>query len=66
MSTSHDDTTAGTFRKEIRYDRVTKDYALYLDGALVGYAATYHDGERTLDELALAILTHQHTSQEAA
>jgi hypothetical protein len=66
MEATTDSTTVPTFRKEIRYDRLTHDYALYLDGELVGFAATYHDGERTLDELAHSILTHQHTSQEAA
>jgi hypothetical protein len=66
MSTSHDCTTADTFRKEIKYDHESRDYALYLNDELVGYARTYHDGELALDALALAILTHQHTSQEAA
>lgn len=45
--------------KRIVYSRETKDYALYLDGELVGYADTPAEGERTLDELAYSILSHQ-------
>lgn len=36
---------------EIVYDRITHQYALYLDGVLVGYAATYHDGDTKLQAL---------------
>jgi hypothetical protein len=47
------------FRKEIKYDRATKDYALYLDGAFVGYAGSYSEGERKLNALMYDALTHQ-------
>lgn len=45
-------------RKELVYDRDTRDYALYLDGELVGFARTYHEGEVVLDELIFSILGH--------
>ena len=37
------------YRKEIVYDRETHDYAMYLDGELVGFARTYHEAEVTLE-----------------
>lgn len=42
--------------KEICYDRETRDYAMYLDGELVGFARTYHEAEVTLDNLVLELL----------
>lgn len=45
------------YRKEIMYDRATRDYAMYLDGELVGFARTYHEGEITLDALVFQLLT---------
>src|SRR5262245_26078171 len=39
--------------REIVYDRESRDFALYLDGELVGFARSYHEGEVTLDQLAL-------------
>lgn len=56
MSTVPDSST--TFHKEIRYDRTTRDYALYLGGELVGFTCSYHQGERTLDALVYERLTH--------
>lgn len=50
-----------TYRKEIRWDRETKDYALALDGALVGYARTYHEGEVTLDALVFELMSGETT-----
>jgi hypothetical protein len=44
--------------KEIIYDRTTRDYALYLDGELVGFAGSYHEGEIKLDQLIYARLAH--------
>ena len=43
-------------RKEIVYDRETRDYAMYLDGELVGFARNYHEAEVTLDQLALELI----------
>jgi hypothetical protein len=37
--------------KAIVYDREARDYAMYLDGELIGFARTYHEGEITLDTL---------------
>lgn len=42
---------AAMYRKEINYDRETHDFAMYLDGELVGFARTYQEAEVTLDEL---------------
>ena len=50
-------TTTDTFEKSIRYDRETRDFAMYLNGELVGYAATYHEAEVALDQLVYAQLT---------
>ena len=44
------------YRKEIVYDRETRDYAMYLDGELVGFARTYHEAEVTLDQLVLELV----------
>jgi hypothetical protein len=48
------------YRKEIVYDRETHDYALYLDGELVGFARSYHEGEVTLDQLVFELLSGQY------
>lgn len=44
------------YRTQIVYDCQTKEFAMYLDGELVGFARTYHEAELTLlqlvDELA--------------
>mgnify|MGYP001571940030 CR=1 FL=1 len=44
------------YRKEIAYDRETRDYAMYLDGELVGFARTYHEAEVTLDQLVFELI----------
>lgn len=38
-------------QRDIVRDAETGDYRLLLDGELVGYARTFHEGETTLDEL---------------
>ena len=45
------------YRKEIAYDRETHDYAMYLDGELVGFARTYHEAEVVLDQLVFELLS---------
>lgn len=45
------------YLKEIAYDRDTRDYAMYLDGELVGFARTYHEAEVTLDQLVFELMT---------
>lgn len=39
-----------TIQKEIRYDRQTRDFAVFVNGELIGYAASYVAGERLADE----------------
>lgn len=46
------------YHKEIRYDRTTKDFAMYLDGELIGYARTYLDGEITLNQIVYDLLSN--------
>ena len=45
------------YRKQIVYDRKTKDFAYYLNGELVGYAATYLLAEQTLNKLVYDLLS---------
>lgn len=45
------------YRKEIVFDRETRDYAMYLDGELTGFAHTYHKAEVTLDQLVYELIT---------
>ena len=59
-------TTDATYRKEIRYDRETRDYAMYLDGELVGFARTYHEAEVTLDQVVFELLSHGATATASA
>jgi hypothetical protein len=54
-------TTTPTYTKEIRYDRETRDYALYLNGELVGFAANHHEGEVELNRLVFEELTRTAT-----
>lgn len=44
-------TTIAAPERSIKYDRETKDFALCLNGEIVGYARSYSEGEQTLDEL---------------
>lgn len=53
------------YRKEIIYDRETRDYAMHLDGELVGFARTYHEAEVTLDQLVFELMTGQHFRESA-
>lgn len=48
---------ARMYRKQIVYDRMTKDFAMYLDGELVGYARTFLEAEVTLDQLVYELLS---------
>lgn len=50
----------GLYRKEIVYDRESHDYAMYLDGELVGFAKTYYEAERTLDTLVFELISGQY------
>ena len=53
------------YRKQIVHDRTTRDYAMYLDGELVGFARTYQEAEVTLDQLIFE-LSSRHYFREAA
>lgn len=53
------------YRKEIVYDRETRDYAMFLDDELVGYARTYHEAEVTLDQLIHELLNGQYFREAA-
>lgn len=44
------------FDREIKYDHLTRDYAMYLDGNLVGFAPTYHDAEIMLNDHVAKLL----------
>jgi hypothetical protein len=44
------------YRKEIIYNRSTRDYAYYLNGELMGFARTYHDAKVTLDYLVFDLI----------
>ena len=45
------------YLKEISYDRDTRDYAMHLNGALIGFARTSHEAEVTLDRLIYELLS---------
>jgi len=55
-------TTIPAYAKSISYDRETRDYAMYLDGELIGFARTYHAGEVTLDQLVFELLAGEASS----
>jgi len=46
-------------QRDIVRDAESGDYAMYLDGELVGFARTAHEGETTLDELIYSRLAHR-------
>lgn len=52
--------------KQIVYDRITRDYAMYTradaDAAweLVGYRSTYSQAETALNEIVFELLMHAH------
>ena len=53
------------YRKEIVYDRESRDYAMYLDNELVGFARTYQEAEATLDQLVFELLNGQYFREAA-
>lgn len=54
------------YRKEIVYDHETHDYAMYLDGELVGFARTYREAEVTLDQLVFELMAGMFFTREQA
>ncbi|KPL80333.1 hypothetical protein [Herpetosiphon geysericola] len=45
------------FTKTIKYDRTTRDFAMYLNGELIGYVASYLQAEIEFNSLVHDILT---------
>ena len=56
--------TTTTYHREIVYDRETRDYAMYLDGELVGFDRTYSQAEVTLDQLVFELMTGQYYREQ--
>jgi hypothetical protein len=54
------------YRKLITYDRKTGDFAMYLNGELVGYAATYLQAESNLNKLVYELLSRPTVPAPAA
>ena len=52
-------------RALIMYDRSTRDFAIYLEGELVGYARSYLEAEAVLDQLHMELLRAE-TDQRVA
>lgn len=44
--------------KHIAFDRITKDFALFLDGQYIGHADSYTEGENRLRDVYYEQLTH--------
>ncbi len=45
------------YRKVIVRDRITKDFAMYLNGELIGYAPSYFQAETRLNKLVYDLLS---------
>ena len=54
------------YRKSIVYDRKTGDFAMHLNGELVGYAATYLQAESALNKLVYELLSRPSVPTPAA
>lgn len=50
---------------EIKYNRLNKDYDLFLDGRYVGSAANHHDGENKLNQLVWDEMVHAAALEQA-
>ena len=53
------------YEREIVYDPKSKDFILYLNGQLVGFARTYQEGQAILDQLVYDLLQSE-SAREAA
>jgi hypothetical protein len=53
------------YEKTIVYDPETRDFAMYLDGELVGFARTYQEAEVTLDQLVFELINGQYFREAA-
>lgn len=45
------------YRQEIVRDYETGDWAMYLDGELVGFTMTYPEAQKTLNELVIQLMS---------
>jgi hypothetical protein len=54
---------ATMYEKAINYDPETRDFAMHLDGELVGFARSYQEAEVTLDQLIHELLTERAVAQ---
>ncbi len=52
-------------RRLIMYNRATEDFAIYLDGDLIGYARSYVEAEGVLDQLRMELLRASHGQRVA-
>lgn len=46
------------YRKEVKYNRETKDFDMILNGEYVGSRNTYQEAEWALDEMVLDMILH--------
>lgn len=49
--------TTTNYTKEIKYDRITKDFAVMVNGECIGYAGSYTDGESMANNHVYNLLT---------
>ena len=54
-----------TYHKEIAYDPMTHDFAMYLNQELIGYARSYIAAEIALDELIRELSLSIDTQEES-
>lgn len=52
--------------RTIQYDRLTHDYACYLDDQFIGFASSYVQAENTLDQIVRDRLNWQAREERAA
>lgn len=52
------------YKKEIIFDPETLDFAMYLDGELVGFARTYQTAEVELDNLVYELLNRPYFEEQ--
>jgi glutamate mutase epsilon subunit len=53
------------YEKAIVYNAEDKDFALYLNGELCGFARSYQEGETTLNELVYDLLNREFSTAES-
>ena len=52
------------YTKRIEYDPEARDFAMYLNDELVGFARTYQEAEQTLDELVYELIMERRREQD--